>query len=432
MKKIVQTLFILLSAGMLQCTNQEVTAQAKFEYKGIYSLENSKREFRERYGTNHVDFDWDMWGHAMKKVAGNGPDEVYAKVDGTMHREQFCFSSEQLYAMTVEYILDQFGEGKEDYSARICIMPQDNKVACICSKCVKAGNSVGNATPAVTKMLRRLARRFPRHRFFTSGYNSTLQVPSRPLPENVGVLVSASRFQLRVNLSQAKGYDEMREMLGAWSKVTPNVYVWDYARNFNDYLSPFPFLHVMQSRLRFYREMGVKGIFINGSGYDYSSFDDVQSAVLAQLMDDPDLDIDEAVKTYFNDYYPVTANLLIKYYLGLENRTVDTNHHLPLYGESMQEVVTSYLNAEEFTAWRARLDKASKAAEEEERSRLNYLLTALSYTQLRLLEEKCVPMDAELRGEMVSVLQGSKGLKEMKFYSEDGGSIADYLLKYEK
>lgn len=429
MKRLVKSILILLSASMLHCTCQAVTAQDGFEYRSIYSLENSKQDFRQRYDTHHVDFDWDLWGHNMKKIAANAPEEVYARVDGKVHREQYCFSSEQLYKLTIAYVLDQFGEGTDDYSARICIMPQDNKVACTCSKCLKAGNSTGNATPAVTNMLRRLAKRFPRHRFFTSAYNSTLQAPTKSLPSNVGVWISASRFQLRVDLNQAKGYEEMRQMLQTWKKITPNVYVWDYARNFNDYLSPFPCLHVMQSRLRLYREMGVKGIFINANGYDYAAFDDMQSAVIAQLLSDPDTDVDQAVKAYFEEYYPVTAPLLYEYYSALEQRTIDTNHHLPLYSENMQELVDSYLKTEEFTHWRARLDKASKATEGEERRRLNYLLTALSFTQLRLMDEKCLPMDEELYGEMKAVLQGHQELKEMKNYAEADGSITDYLTK---
>lgn len=432
MKRFLKTCLFPLLACILQSACSEVTAQAVFEYKGIYSPTNSSEDFRTQYGTNHVDYDWDLWGHGMKKIAADAPEEVYAKVDGEVHTEQYCFSSEALYKLTEDYILDQFGEGDANYSARICIMPQDNKVACLCRACLRQGNSAGNATPAVSAMLRRLARRFPRHQFFTSAYHTTLQVPAKPLPRNVGVLVSSARFQLRVDLNQAKGYEEMRQLLQAWKKMTPNVYVWDYARNFNDYLSPFPCLHVMQSRLRFYSQMGVKGIFINGSGYDYASFDDVQSAVLAQLLSNPQLDVDKAVADYFQENYPVTASLLTEYYTGLEQRTVKTNHHLPLYSESLQEVTDSYLNAKEFKAWRARLDKASKQTEGEERKRLNYLLTALSYTQLRLIEDSRTEEDAELRAEMVAVLQGAKDLKEMQYYSEDGGSIVHYLKQYLK
>lgn len=428
MKKILVTLLCLLSAGMVRCTGREA-ARDVFEYRSIYSPENSDEAFRQRYGTHHVDCDWDLWGHAMRKIAPQVTDDVCARVDTTLHREQYCFSSDRLYRLTVDYILDQFGEGTADYSARICIMPQDNKVACLCSRCTRRGNTPGNATPAVTDMLRRLARRFPRHRFFTSAYNTTLQVPEHRLPDNVGVLVSASRLQLRVDLRQAKGYDEMRQLLDAWRKVTPQVYVWDYVRNFNDYLSPFPCLHALQSRLRLYREMGVRGVFLNGSGYEYAAFGDVQTAVLAQLLSDPDLDVDRAVAGYYREAYPRTAGMLIDYYTALERRTVETNHHLPLYDEGMQELVDSYLDPAAFTAWRAQLDKASKAVDGAERKRLNYLLTALSFTQLRLFREKCMPLDEALRDEMVAVLRGHSELKDMQFYSEAEGSIDDYLKK---
>lgn len=427
MNKVLATVLLILAAGMVQCTSQQAVAQDGLAYRSIYSPTNSDAAFRQRYGTHHVDSDWDLWGHAMKKVAAGASDEVCARVDGKVHPEQYCFSSDKLYELTVSYILDQFGEGTADYSARICIMPQDNRVACLCNRCTKRGNTPGNATPAVTDMLRRLAKRFPRHRFYTSAYNTTLQVPDRRLPQNVGVWVSAARFQLRVELKRAKGYDEMRQQLADWAKVTDNVCVWDYMRNFNDYLSPFPCLHVMQSRLRFYREMGVRGIFLNGSGYDYAAFDDVQTAVLAQLLANPDTDVDAAVSEYLREAYPITAPLIQDYYLDLEHRTVQTNHHLPLYSENMQELVASYLNAKEFTQWRAKLDKASKQTSGDERRRLNSLLTALSYTQLRLFQEKCLPLDEELRDEMVEVLKGHSELKDMKYYSESEGSIDTFI-----
>ncbi len=57
-----------------------------------------------------------------------------------------------------------------------------------------------------------------------------------------------------------------------------------YERNYDDYLSPFPCLLVMQQRLELYRQLGIKGVFVNGSGDDYSAFDDMQTHVLALLL----------------------------------------------------------------------------------------------------------------------------------------------------
>lgn len=428
--RILQTAVLMCSVLLSACN---ATAQHSFEWRSIYSPTNTDGAIREAYGTSHVDYDWDLWGHNLKKIVGAHPHrDMLATIADTVCDRQYCFSSSRLYDTIQEYILDQYGEGTPQYSARICIMPQDNKLACQCAKCRKAGNTDGNATPAVTKMLRRLAARFPRHQFFTSSYHSTRVAPDEPLPENVGVLLSAIDLPMRVDFSATEGYRRFMMTARQWKSKAKRIYVWDYERNYEDYLSPFPCLYVMQARLRLYRELGLQGVFMNGSGDEYSSFDDMQTVVLAKLMKDPDLDIDSAVHAYYDEFYPQTASLIADYYLGLEHRVKETNHLLPLYATT-EELVESYLVPEEFRRWRADLDRASKSVRKPERTRLNYLLTALSFTQLQLLsldksrlQEPDSP-ESILRDEMLEVLRGHKELKGMTYYSETYNKIDDYI-----
>lgn len=418
---------ILLSS----CT-ANARAPHDFEYRGIYSPTNAKREIREKYHTNHVDFDWDLWGHNLKKVVGkDAPEEVYATVDGKREKKQFCFSSDKLYSLIETYILDQFGEGNDKFSARICIMPQDNKVACLCERCRIAGNTPGNATPAVSEMLCKLAYRFPLHRFFTSSYHTTRQAPSQALPKNVGVLISAIDLQMRVDFTQTQGYPKFLKLLEEWGEKAKTIYIWDYERNYEDYLTPFPCLYAIQERLKLYRQKGVDGVFFNGSGDEFSTFDDMQTVVLAQLLENPETDVEKAVEQYFKTYYPVTAKLLTDYYMGLEKRARQTNHLLPLYG-SMQEMCEAYLDAREFTQWRAELDKLSKKTERPERERLNYLLTALAYTQLQLLYLPGTEHNVALEEDMLEVLKGHQELKGMKYYSEAYGEIDEFIQAHQK
>lgn len=408
---------------LVSCT---AGAQTVFEYKGIYSPTGAKEEIREQYSTNHVDYDWDLWGHNLKKVVGtDAAASVYATVADTLCHSQFCFTSQNLYRTIESYILDQYGEGTPDYSAKICIMPQDNKLACTCAACRRLGNTEGNATPAVTDMLCRLAKRFPRHQFFTSSYHSTRIAPQRALPENVGAIISAIDLPLRVNFRETAGYRKFLQTVNDWKKVCGKLYVWDYERNYEDYLSPFPCLSAMQSRMQLYRDLGIQGIFINGSGDEYSAFDDMQTVVLAQMMANPDINVDEAVADFFRTAYPATHQLLTDYYLTLEHRTIDTNHLLPLYGTT-EEMVESYLHTEEFIEWRKALDKASKTTSKPERTRLNYLLTALSYTQLQIMRlQQCT--NREEIDEMCEILRGHSELQGMDYYSETYGKIDDYI-----
>lgn len=425
--------YMVVIPQLVACTAQ---AQVPFEYRAIYSPTNAIDSVRQRYTTNHVDYDWDLWGHNLKKIVNQAEEGhakskergVYALVDDTICRAQFCFSSQQLYRIIEAYILDQYGEGTPTYRARLCIMPQDNKIACLCPKCRQLGNEAGHATPAVTEMLVRLAKRFPRHEFFTSSYHSTRIPPTTMLPNNVGAIISAIDLPLRVDFSQTEGYKRFMQTVEGWKKVCRKLYVWDYERNYEDYLSPFPCLLAMQSRMKLYRSLGIAGLFLNGSGDEYSAFDDMQTVILAQLMNDPNLQVEEAVTAYFRVNYPTTAKLLTDYYLTLERRTKETNHLLPLYG-STEEMVESYLHPEEFIAWRSQLDRASKIAAKPERNRLNYLLTAFSYTQLQLmrLQENASQEEAD---NMLDILRGHTELKGMTYYSEAYGKIDDYIKAY--
>ena len=113
---------------------------------------------------NHPDYDWGLWGHNLKKVVGDkATDAMFSIVDGKRNKNQFCFSSSELYDFVRAYILDLYGSGTDDYSERISIMPMDNKMACTCEACRQKGNTRDNATPAVTAFVTRLAKEFPKH-----------------------------------------------------------------------------------------------------------------------------------------------------------------------------------------------------------------------------------------------------------------------------
>lgn len=419
---------LIISVLLCSCQAQNSRIKPAFEFRGIYSPTNADDSIRKAYDTHHVDYDWGLWGHNLHKVLGETPDEsVFATINGKKDKEQYCFSSDRMYDKLVEYIIDNFGYGNESGSStRISIMPRDNKKSCNCVKCVALGNTSTNATPAVTDMMRRLAARFPDHLFFTSSYNSTRMAPIDTLPANVGVMISAIDIPMRVNFKENKGYTTFMNMVNEWKQKTSLIYIWDYPRNYSDYLSPFPCLLVMQKRFQLYKELGVKGVFLNGSGDDYSAFDDLQTYVLAKLLHDVDIDVDKAVSDFFMQNYPMTGKMITDYYLSLEHKVAKTNHIIPLYG-TIEEEVTSYLDIRKFMDFCSKLDKASKNVSRPERIKLNYLLTAFSFTQLQLFNMLNVKRDVPVKADQIEVLKGHNGLKGMANYGETNANIDEYL-----
>lgn len=424
--KLLAAFTAIMLIGGCKGTAKTVDEKPLSEYHGLYTPSNTK-EVQQTMHTNNPDYDWGLWGHNLvKAVHDRLTDDMYAVIDGQRTHKQLCFSSPELYKAVKDYIIDQYGYGDDNYSERITIMPMDNKLACLCSRCRAAGNTPGNATPAVSAFITKLAKEFPNHRFFTSAYHTTRQAPDSPLPSNVGVLISSFPLPVQCDFKQSKGYSEFLNMVKAWKQKCQRIYVWDYERNFDDYLSPFPCLLAMQARLKLYRKLGVLGVFFNGSGDDWSAFDDMQTIVLAKLMDNPDLDVKLAVNDYFRQFYPITANILNEYYWRLEERARERNCVLPLYG-SMQDMCSAYLDPEEFVNFRRELDKASKRTMGDERHRLNALLTALAYTQLEMYRTGLIAKNPEQAAEMREILKGHSEIKGMTNRDEAGHSIDDYL-----
>lgn len=417
-----------LPAAVLSCT-QDTAGTFAFEYRGIYSPSNTNADLMPILGTHNVDFDWGLWGHNLRKVFTDGiPQEAYALVGGNRDSEQFCFSSEALYNAYENYIIDQYGEGNNDEIVRFAVMPNDNYIVCMCAACRAAGNNAASATPAVTKMVERLARRFPKHQFFTSSYTTTATPPTHRLPDNVGVLVSTLALPLQTKMNGSTAEQRKFETtMKTWKNVSRHIYVWDYMRNFDDYITPYPCMEHIKTRLQYFKKMGVDGVFYNGSGYDYASFDDVQTYVIAQLMLNPDADITQLVSHYYDKAYPETASIYTDYYLSLEQKAKQATLN-PYSG--IGEAVRMYLDADALENFWHKLDGGKGKAVDTERRNINEMLTALAFTRLELLRLQPKAPSAEKKNELLSLLSAHTAFKDLNNYRESFGEVDKYIAEW--
>lgn len=322
-----------------------------FEYRDIYMPSNQNPDMTRIMGINNLEEDWAIWGHQLSRVLGSNGDsnfgyqnlsqELFARSSGISHPEQFCFSSDKLYELTVQYILEQYGDGTK-HPNRFTIGPNDNGVVCECRQCQTIGNTHTSATPAVVRFVEKLAARFPRHTFFIPGYSTTFDVPNHKLPDNVGVFLSAIDYPRAGNNTNSPKAQAFFNRLEQWKKVTNTVYIWDYVCNFDDYLTPYPIMRVMQQRLREYRDRGVKGVFLNGSGYYYSTLQEIYTYGLADLMLNPDIDIEAVIRRYFDDAMPNIGHYLADMFIQMENDAWDRGKEFPLYA-GIEEAFDNYL-----------------------------------------------------------------------------------------
>ena len=410
-----------------------------FDYQSIYSPSGLNPDYTGVMGLNNFDDSWGIWGHNLRKVLGDNVDKVYATIHGKTDDSQLCFSSEEMYRQIESYIADNIGEKG---SSRFVIAPDDTPYACTCASCTAMGNTEKNATPAVTELLLRLSQRFPKHSFFTISYLSTKQVTDKQLPSNAGIIVSAIDFPLRRIDGKNAQEKKFMQQLNQWKKVTKNIYIWDYINNFDDYLTPFPILKIAQQRLRFFKQNGASGISFNGSGYSYSSFDEMRTFVLSVLLINPELPVEELVRDYFNQEYPLSKKWLYDYYINLEN-SVQSGKKLGIYA-GIAELEQSFLNPEKFIKFYDEMGDYVSDAKGKERKKLHELQTALSYTRLEMGRNHSYdPYGyAQRNGKQIQPTpQARKWLTQLKehhaftgmeYYNESADEIDYYIKEWEQ
>lgn len=415
-----------------------------FSYRDPHYNRNLKPGNSSVFGNQNVDSDWGIWGHNLAKVMADYKDSnIYALIDDERNKDQFSFTSIELFDYLTNYIIDNFGDGTEK-GYHFMIMPQDNNLVCTCVSCLAVGNTKNNATPAVTDFIQKISQRFPKHQFFTSSYITTREIPEKRLNNNTGVFLSTINLKkgIELNENQPETANFIKE-ISSWKVVTNNIYIWDYSSNFDDYLTPIPVLYGLKKQLQFYKSQGVNGVFLNASGYDYSSFGDLKSFIAGALMKNTNEDIDELCISFFKNYYPKSHSLLSEYYLGLEKSYEAKNKPYNLYG-GFDEISKTYLDQEKFIEFYNELGIIKSSAENEEREKLEKLYTALTYTKLQIgysqilgplgiaeLQDNNLIINSSVEKDL-NTLRNHSNFKNMDKYKEEKGELSAYIHFWEQ
>lgn len=413
----ISALGILLS--VFSCSSAEQNTGI-FEFKDIY-LPDHNSEANKALNLDNIDDDWGIWGHNLEVVLPDNPSgQVFAKIEGGVKKDQFCFSSGKLYDYIVDYIHNNYSfSGPKNFA----ILPNDNTIVCECIECVRLGNTEGNAAPAVFNMIEKLSKKFPEHQFFTSYYLTTQALPKKKMPENSGVIISAIDFPRTAGENPKEA--EFIQLIEDWKSKTENIYIWDYINNFDDYFTPSPIFSVMQRRLKLYRDAGVNGIFLNGSGEDYSVMHKLKKAVLADLLNNPDTDWREALRKYTLEKFPVSGNDIADFMIAQEDMIIENGKAIPMY-DGVPTAVKTYLPEKEFVEFYNKMINHKHNAQGKEKERIELMTDAMSLT---LLELKRINGDVE-RTEKLKERLGRLPQHDKDVYNEGCWSVTQYLNQY--
>lgn len=411
-----------------------------FNYRDPHLKANLEKDYDVIVNTNNVEKDWGIWGHQLFNLVNKKPkDAYYSVVNGKLNKNQICFSNTATQSFLENYIIDNFGEDAK-YKQNFVISPADNALVCTCDSCSKLGNTKGNASPAVIALVNKMATRFPNHQFFTIDYITVQTPPKTSMPENTGVIISSIDIPRKVKLDRNnRQIREFEAKVKNWKRVCPTIYVWDYISNFDDYLTPYPSLSVSKATFDFYKSLQISGIFANGAGYEYSTFHALHTYVLAALMQDPTLDINQLVSRYCKFYYGKSGELVADYVIGLERVMQAKNIRLNLYS-GIDKITGAYLDKGNFFKFYDTVDKIKNTDEAEFAFRMNQLHTGLTYSAMQIQLANKFDKPYGLATQKANVIEINDDFREkyqtflerFKTYDilvtrERGGSVSAYL-----
>ncbi len=411
-----------------------------FDYREPFLAPNTEIDYARILGNNSIDTDWGIWGHQLAQIIDNQNSDTQAEINGKKTKQQFCFSSPSLYSQVKDYIIDQYGQNP---SINFMIAPNDNDLVCNCTLCLTAKNTATNASPSVLQFNNRLAKDFPTAQFFMLAYRTT-QNPNRvQLEKNVGIFISTINLPKGQQLDEkSPQFESFKQQILNWKKLTTAVYLWDYTANFDDYLTPIPVLIGFQKQAKQFKSLGVTGLFVHASGYDYAPFDDLKTYVISALLKDVDCDIDSLVFRYLKHFYPKSHQLLQSYYTTLESNFQEKKRPYDLYS-GFDDLKNSYFNIGQFSEFNKTLEQCIPTTQNDERLKLEKLSTALGFAQLQVAYSRGIATEGAFfhtKGQIkvkrdmekkISSLEFAFKQHQIKMYSERN-TLESYLNQWQE
>jgi hypothetical protein len=244
--------------------------------------------------------------------------EWFAMIDGQRQpATQLCWSDEHMQAELAKNVVATI---RKDPSAGIISVSQmDGYGPCQCERCQaivkEEGSEAGPIIRAVNHVAAEVAKEYPDFLVETLAYVYSRTPPKHVKPaKNVLVRLCSYECDFSHPLegpSNASFGNDLRE----WAKIAPNLFVWNYVTNFNNYLTPHPNMNSLGQDLRFFAKSNVIGVFEQGDAFNpnVGDFPALRTWLMAHLLWDPSKDQSKLRDEFLQGYYGAAAPYLAQY-----------------------------------------------------------------------------------------------------------------------
>ena len=270
--------------------------------------------------------------------------EYFSLVDGErMALSQLCLTNPEV-AEVAEKTLRSWIESNPECTI-FSVAQNDNYRCCECPQCreltEKEGSPAGPVIHFVNKLADAIREDYPHVLLHTFAYKHTVPAPKHVVARD-NVIVRLCSFTCNFNkpfavLAKENPDSEDAVFVNAlmdWKSHASQIYIWDYASDFVNYLLPFFYLHTMAENIRYFKHNGIRGILEQGN-FAYgggAAMDDLKSYIIGRLLWNPDTDIDPEIDGFIKAVFGEAAAPYIAEYVALmENAPKNHGLHIKHY-----------------------------------------------------------------------------------------------------
>lgn len=238
--------------------------------------------------------------------------EYYALRNGKRAKTQLDLTNPDVFRIARQS-LDSIIK-KHPQASMFSVSQMDNNGYCQCDNCKRKEAETGSQSGVILSFINQLATAFPDKIISTLAYNYSRPAPSNIVPEkNVNIMFCATSVNRSITFEADKSKSSVYYDLNAWSKLTGNIFFWDYLVDFFHLYLPFPIYHTLQPNIQFLASTNVSYTFMQGWAYSGSDMPELKTYLIAQLLWNPGIDIAQAQNEFINFYYGDAAPYISKY-----------------------------------------------------------------------------------------------------------------------
>jgi Domain of unknown function (DUF4838)/Glycosyl hydrolase family 67 N-terminus/F5/8 type C domain len=309
---------------------------------------------------------WGTWVHTFNSLV---PPEVYFKDhpeyfalrDGQRNPTQLCLTNPEVLKVVIQNLRRQIAQnpGAKYWS----VSQNDNRKYCMCDNCRALDEKEGSHSGTMLNFVNQVADQFPDYTISTLAYEYTRKAPATIKPrKNVNIMlcsIEVTRDRPIESAEDSTGISFVKDVRD-WGKIANDIIVWDYVIQFNNLVSPFPNLQVLQPNLQFFVKNGVTAMFEQGNREVGGEFAELRTYLISKLLWDPYANSDTIMNDFLRGYYGAAGKHIRKYIDVMREALISSKEPLKIFGSPV-EASESYLTPELLQKYKQIFDTAESA-----------------------------------------------------------------------